>query len=62
MLAKDGGYVGGCFHDQTEREQKISLTKGEDRKFKHDSREALRDARLRMITRKDLWGRCSERN
>ena len=34
--------------------RKISLIKGEDRKFKHDLREALKEARLRMITRKDL--------
>ena len=34
--------------------RKISLIKGEDRKFKHDLRDALRDARLRMITGKDL--------
>ena len=34
--------------------RRISLIKGEDRKFKHDLREALRDARLSMITRKDL--------
>ena len=34
--------------------RKISLIKGDDRKFKRDLREALRDARLRMITRKDL--------
>ena len=32
----------------------FSLIKGEDRKFKHNLKEALRDARLRMITRKDL--------
>ena len=34
--------------------RKISLIKGEDRKFKHDLRKALRGARLRMITRKDF--------
>ena len=33
---------------------RISLIKGDDKKFKHDLREALRDARLRMTTRKDL--------
>ena len=49
MLAKDGGDVGGCFHVQPERQQKISLIKGEDGKFEHDLGEALRDA-----TRKDL--------
>ena len=34
--------------------KKISLIKGEHRKFKHDLGEALMDARLRLITRKDL--------
>ena len=34
--------------------RRISLIKGDDKKFKHDMREALRDARLRMITKKDL--------
>ena len=34
--------------------RRISLIKGDDKKFRHDLREALRDARLRMITRKDL--------
>ena len=32
---------------------KDNKIKGEDKKFKHDLREALRDARLRMFTRKD---------
>ena len=49
MLAKDGFYVGGCLHDQTERQQKSHSPKET-----HDLREALRDARFRKITRKDL--------
>ena len=50
MLAKDGFYVGGCLHDQTERQQKSHSPKEKT----HDLREALRDARFRKITRKDL--------
>ena len=55
MLVKDGGDMGGCLRDHTERQRKISLVKGEDsRRFKHDLREALGDARWSMITRKEL--------
>ena len=34
--------------------RKISLTRGDDRKFKHDLSDAAREARLRMINGKDL--------
>ena len=54
MVAKCGGAVGECLHDQPERHTKISVIKGDDRKFKHDLRDALRDATLRMVIGKDL--------
>ena len=52
--AEDGGGEEKCLHDMSERQQENLPHQGEDRKFKHDLGEALRDARLRMITRKDL--------
>ena len=37
-----------------ERQKETLPHQGKDRKFKHDFKEALRNARLRMITRRDL--------